>query len=40
MYLSHYASEPIDSWDDKPVAALEEAFRELNEMIKREGGRE
>jgi hypothetical protein len=38
VYLSHYASEPISSWDDRTVWELRDAYEAMNELIKLENG--
>jgi hypothetical protein len=39
VYLSHYASEPIGSWGDRPVVELLEAYAELSRIIQAENGK-
>ena len=38
-YLSHYASEPMASWDGRPVGELEDAYAEVSRIIARENGK-
>lgn len=37
-YLSHYSSEPRESWDDKPTTELDEFYGAVSDIIKRENG--
>jgi hypothetical protein len=39
VYLSHYASEPIGSWDARLVWELEAAHAEMSRLIMRENGK-
>jgi hypothetical protein len=38
VYLSHYASEPMLSWEDRTVWELQDAYMAVNDLIKLENG--
>lgn len=38
IYLSHYASEPMSSWNDRTTWELDDAHADLNRIIKMENG--
>ena len=38
VYLSHYGSDPIGSWEHRTTWELEDAFAAMNRLIRLENG--